>query len=227
MFIIITNCLPHFLSPFLPLFPPQILRPDSLTNGGTLTPSISIEVPDDSNPSTPPSSTPSSTNRPANQRQRRKPALPGVPLPQITESSDDNKGGGGGGLLQVKDHSGKRHSLTPESSRREMVPLQPSRSLDLGALPTWRNKTFISLHNYWTGEQQSDRLHMQAKAVRVSSLLPPFPSTFLSLNSPFLICLSLPFPPLSLPSLPFPPSFPYFVVFIITCLTCHTLCYMV
>lgn len=108
-----------------------------------------------------------------------------------------------------------------------MVPLQPSRSLDLGALPTWRNKTFISLHNYWTGEQQSDRLHMQAKAVRVSSPLPPFPSTFLSLNSPFLICLSLPFPPLSLPSLPFPPSFPYFVVFIITCLTCHTLCYMV
>ena len=204
MFIIITNCLPLFLSPFLPLFPPQILRPDSLTNGGTLTPSISIEVPNEPNPSNPPSSTPSSANRPANQKQRRKPALSG--LPQITESSDDNKGGGGGGLLQVKEHtsSAKRHSLTPESSRREMVPLQPSRSLDLGALPTWRNKTFISLHNYWTGEQQSDRLHMQAKAVRVSSPLPPFPSTFLSLNSPFLICLSLPLPP-SLSSSPLPP----------------------
>ena len=174
-----------------------------------MTPSISINVPDESNPSNPPSSTPSSANRPANQRQRRKPALSGVPLPQITESSDDNKGGGGGGLLQVKDHisSGKRHSLTPESSRREMIPLQPSRSLDLGALPTWRNKTFISLHNYWTGEQQSDRLHMQAKAVRVSFPLPPFPSTFLSLNSPLLICLSLPLP-LSL-FLPSPPSFPY------------------
>lgn len=168
-----------------------------------MTPSISINVPDESNPSNPPSSTPSSANRPANQRQRRKPALSGVPLPQITESSDDNKGGGGGGLLQVKDHisSGKRHSLTPESSRREMIPLQPSRSLDLGALPTWRNKTFISLHNYWTGEQQSDRLHMQAKAVRVSFPLPPFPSTFLSLNSPFLF---LPFPP-SLSSSPPPP----------------------
>lgn len=201
LFIITTNCLPLFLSPSFPLFPPQILRPDSLTNGGTVTPSISIEVPDESNHSNPPSSTPSSANHPTNQKQRRKPALFG--LPQITESSDDNKGGGGGGLLQVKEQhnsSGKRHSLTPESSRREMVPLQPSRSLDLGALPTWRNKTFISLHNYWTGEQQSDRLHMQAKAVRASSPLPPFPSTFLSLNSPFLISLSLflPSPPHSL-----------------------------
>ncbi|XP_011410183.2 PREDICTED: nitric oxide synthase, endothelial-like [Amphimedon queenslandica] len=131
----------------------KILRPDgSLSNGGT--PAVSIDHPNNETPA------PATTSRP-NQRQRRK----GGPLPQITETLDD--GGKPGGLLQVKDHfaSGKRHSLTPESSRREMVPLQPSKSLDLGALPTWRNKTFITLNNYVTGEQQTDRLHTQSKAV--------------------------------------------------------------
>ena len=136
----------------------QILRPDgSMSNGGT--PAVSINVPNSESP--PPTTAPVTTSRP-NQRQRRK----GGPLPQITETLDDSKPSG---LLQVKDHimggSGKRHSLTPESSRREMIPIQPSKSLDLGALPTWRNKTFITLNNYVTGEQQTDRLHTQVKPV--------------------------------------------------------------
>ena len=65
-------------------------------------------------------------------------------------------------LLQLKQqHYAKRLSLTPESKHKERPNLQSSHSVELGSLPTWRGKTYISLQNYSTGEQQSDRLHHQ------------------------------------------------------------------
>ena len=66
------------------------------------------------------------------------------------------------GLLQIKQqHYSKRLSLTPESKHKERPTLQNSHSVELGSLPTWRGKTYTTLQNYWTGEQQSDRLHHQ------------------------------------------------------------------
>lgn len=84
-------------------------------------------------------------------------------LPGISETSDTapNK------HVLKKPPIDKRLSLTPELPRhREMRSLHNSRSLDLGALPTWRGKTFISLQNYWTDEQASDRLHNQGHQIK-------------------------------------------------------------
>ena len=88
-------------------------------------------------------------------------------LPGISETCDSppNKH-----VHKKPDPLDKQFSLTPELPRhRELRSLQNSRSLDLGALPTWRGKTFISLQNYWTDEQTSDRLHNQGHQVFLCS----------------------------------------------------------
>ena len=93
-------------------------------------------------------------------QRKRKTAITGSKLSENTEI-DDHKV-----LLHLKQPAlHKRFSLTPESKHRERPALQSSHSLELGSLPTWRGKTFVTLHNYWTGEQQSDRLHHQAPQV--------------------------------------------------------------
>ena len=98
------------------------------------------------------------------QRSRKTPVVSKDSLPKITEAEEQSKPI----HLQPKElHSvSKRLSLTPETKHKTVAPLQPSKSLDLGALPTWRSKTFINLHNYWTGEQHSDRLYTHAEQVR-------------------------------------------------------------
>lgn len=131
----------------------HIVRPsETLTNGDT--PSITI---DDVNPHPPPTNTGGRTEgrrpirRPVVDDHRSKPVhlQPNVEHPASMT---------------------KRLSLTPETKHKEIIAsannaLQPSKSLDLGALPTWRSKTFVNLHNYWTGEQQSDRLHTQSTPI--------------------------------------------------------------
>ena len=90
-------------------------------------------------------------------------------LPGISETSDSPTTKH---VLKKPDPIDKRLSLTPELPRhRELKSLHNSRSLDLGALPTWRGKTFISLQNYWTDEQTSDRLHNQGHQVFVCSTI--------------------------------------------------------
>lgn len=91
-------------------------------------------------------------------------------------------GGGGGGKLKEIEESPheaekgkvflklmqsdkKRLSLTPETKHRERPGLQSSHSVELGSLPTWRGKAFLTLQNYWTGDQHSDRLHNQGAQV--------------------------------------------------------------
>lgn len=101
-------------------------------------------------------------------QRKRKPGFGGITpgasskLSDVKESDENPKV-----YLQLKHNPSlhKRLSLTPESKHRERPGLQSSHSLELGSLPTWRGKQFINLHNYWTGEQQSDRLHHQAPQV--------------------------------------------------------------
>ena len=61
----------------------------------------------------------------------------------------------------------KKLSLTPENKqhKKAAMALQPSKSLDLSALPQWRSRTFVSLHNYTNGEQTTDRLHVNKDMV--------------------------------------------------------------
>lgn len=63
--------------------------------------------------------------------------------------------------LKPLDFPTKKLSLTPENKqhRKAMMALQPSKSLDLSSLPQWRTRSFVTLHNYWNGEQTTDRLH--------------------------------------------------------------------
>ena len=65
----------------------------------------------------------------------------------------------------------KKLSLTPENKqhKKAVMALQPSKSLDLGALPQWRSRTFVSLHNYINGEQTTDRLHVNKDLVSTLS----------------------------------------------------------
>ena len=87
-------------------------------------------------------------------------------LPKITESTDDanNKPQN---LQKLQGPFDKRLSLTPEMKHSDKRGLQSSHSLDLSTLPTWRGKTFVTLQNYWSKEQHSDRLHHQAPHVSV------------------------------------------------------------
>lgn len=132
-----------------------------LSNGTSRTPSISIDIADEQNTSL---SSQEEGRKPTRSR-RQGIVLPKDDsiMPKIAESEEHSKTV----HLQHKDLMplNKRLSLTPETRHRGVVTLQPSKSLDLGALPTWRNKSFVSLQNYWTREQQTDRLFTQGNQV--------------------------------------------------------------
>lgn len=137
----------------------KVAHPNS-TNGtprGMLCPAISVDS--EEKPSV--ENGVGENRRPA---RMRKTPVTSDNLPKITES-DEQVNKPKPMLLQPLHNVGKRLSLIPETKHRELPAIQPSKSLDLGTLPTWRNKTFINLQNYWTGEQCSDRLHTQAEQV--------------------------------------------------------------
>ena len=132
-----------------------------LSNGtSSRTPSISIDIADDNT-----SMLSQEEGKKPTRLRRQGIVLPKDEsiMPKIAESEEHSKTV----HLQQKDLMplNKRLSLTPETRHRGLIPLHPSKSLDLGALPTWRNKSFVSLQNYWTGEQQTDRLFTQGNQV--------------------------------------------------------------
>jgi hypothetical protein len=139
----------------------QVLHNKPTTNGSDMSPTIVID------------SVPSVEVSKPRGRLRKMPVVPSSSkdsLPKINETEEMNKSTV---HLQPKESHlvSKRLSLTPETKHRQVAPLQPSKSLDLGALPNWRSKKgtgFVGLQNYWTNEQFTDRLHTQPNQIKAT-----------------------------------------------------------